>query len=85
MEPALPTWDRDRHVEQGWGGPQPGLLTLVTAQPMGVMIRVWQGEQVHTAAHSAHGAHSAQVSMLGTNCTGLVGYHWAVCARVVLR
>ena len=82
MEPPLPTWDRDRHVEQGWGGPQSGLLTLVTAQPMGVMIRVWQVEQLHIAAHSAH---STQVSMLGTNCTGLVGCHWAVCARVVLR
>ena len=71
MEPALPTWDRDRHVEQGWGGPQPGLLTLVTAQPMGVMIRVWQVEQLHTAAHSAHGAHKLHwLGRLGGVCKG---------------
>ena len=68
MEPPLPTWDRDRHVEQGWGGPQPGLLTLVTAQPMGVMIRVWQVEQLHIAAHSAHKLH--WLGRLGGVCKG---------------
>ena len=66
MEPPLPTWDRDRHVEQGWGGPQPGLLTLVTA--MGVMIRDWQVEQLHTAAHSAHKLHWLGRLPLGGVC-----------------